>query len=89
MTAFKPFLAAFCRMMSDRRLQHKFGLKFKSDDEPRDVGWTAYELPQKRATIMLRDGMPKPEGEVWVDGVEGSFRHLIRRQTPLIAMRPR
>lgn len=57
-TAFQLFLDDFCRVVSERGLQHKFGLKFKGDDELSNVGWTEFEFHRKRGTIMLQDGMP-------------------------------
>lgn len=56
------FFIEFCRIVTERNLQHKFGLKIKRIDELDQTGWTEYELHGKRSTVMFPDGMPQPEG---------------------------
>lgn len=63
MTKFASFLEEFCRIVSERNLRHKFGLKLKVVDELDRMSWTEFELHQKRSTIMLQEGMPMPNGE--------------------------
>ncbi|PVH76101.1 hypothetical protein DL98DRAFT_551350 [Cadophora sp. DSE1049] len=59
---FESFLQEFNHMVSERRLQHTFGLKLKhKEDLDNKVSWAEFELPEKRSTIMLQDGMPMPE----------------------------
>lgn len=69
-----PFFAEFRRMVSERGLQHKFGLKIKRADELAQTGWTEYELHEKRSTVMFPDGMPQPEkGAPKVSGAASAF----------------
>ncbi|POR34356.1 Uncharacterized protein TPAR_05453 [Tolypocladium paradoxum] len=63
MTTFESFLGDFCRIVLERGLQSKFGLKLKRGDELDRAGWTEFEFHQKRSTIMLQDGMPMPKGD--------------------------
>ncbi|KAG5979386.1 hypothetical protein E4U55_005227 [Claviceps digitariae] len=58
------FLAEFCRLVSDRGLQHKFGLKLRCEHEADQTAWTEYELHANRCTIMFPDAMsvPVPDG---------------------------
>ena len=60
MSTFETFLEEFCQLVSERNLQHKFGLKLKVNDELDRLSWTEFEFNQKRSTIMLQDGMPMP-----------------------------
>lgn len=63
-SSFQTFLVEFCLFVAEHGLQRKFGLKVnpESDDQPK-ISWTEYELPEKRSTILIPEGMPKPEGE--------------------------
>ncbi|KAI0533707.1 hypothetical protein GGR58DRAFT_485645 [Xylaria digitata] len=63
MSDFVSFLEEFCKLVSERGLQHKFGLKLQCEDGTDQGGWTEYELHAKRGTIMFPDGMPMPDGE--------------------------
>ncbi|KAI1172841.1 hypothetical protein F4777DRAFT_560010 [Nemania sp. FL0916] len=62
MNGFEPFLTEFCSLVSQRGLQHVFGLKLQHEDDTDRTGWTEYELHEKRGTIMFPDGMPMPDG---------------------------
>lgn len=66
-----PFFAEFCRIVTERNLQHKFGLKIKTVDELDQTGWTEYELYGKRSTVMFPDGMPQPQVDSAKDGHQG------------------
>lgn len=63
MSDHEPVLSEFCSLVSERGLQHKFGLKLQREDDTDQTGWTEYELHAKRGTIMFPDGMPMPDGE--------------------------
>ncbi|CAG9945609.1 unnamed protein product [Clonostachys rosea f. rosea IK726] len=63
MNDFEAFLAEFCGLISARGLQRKFGLKLQCEDDTDQTGWTEYELPAKRGTVMFRDGVPMPDGD--------------------------
>ena len=63
MSKFEPFVAAFCRAVRERGLQHKFGLKLNSDHDLEPSGWTEFEFPEERSTIMIPNGMPTPQRE--------------------------
>ncbi|KAH0598141.1 hypothetical protein MHUMG1_04513 [Metarhizium humberi] len=63
MSNYGSFLAEFCTIISERRLQRTFGLKLQCDDDTGRTGWTEYELGAKRGTIMFSDGMPMPDGD--------------------------
>lgn len=60
-TSLGDFFDEFCRIVTERNLQHKFGLKIKTSDELDNTGWTEYELHGKRSTVMFPDGMPQPQ----------------------------
>ncbi len=63
----EPFLEEFCGLVTERSLQRKLGLKIKmhddDDDDKKETGWTEFEYPQGRSTIMFEDGMPTPKGD--------------------------
>jgi hypothetical protein len=59
----KSFLAEFCQAVLQRGLQKKLGLKFSSDMGPGKVGWTEFEFPNDRSTMMIPSGWPTPEGD--------------------------
>jgi len=58
---YRSFLEEFCRIVSERGLQMKYGLKLQVD--PDEHGWTEFEFPSKRSTIMIPEGMPIPDGK--------------------------
>ncbi|KAI1740508.1 hypothetical protein F4680DRAFT_465135 [Xylaria scruposa] len=60
---YDSFLGEFCDLVVQRGLQHKFGLKFKSNDDLDKMNWTEFEFPSARSTIVIPDGMPMPEGD--------------------------
>ncbi|KAG8161467.1 hypothetical protein KVR01_008454 [Diaporthe batatas] len=66
------FFAEFCHIVTERNLQHKFGLKIKTIDELDQTGWTEYELHAKRITVMFPDGIPQPQGDSCEVGHQGS-----------------
>lgn len=66
------FFTEFCRTVTERNLQNKFGLKIKTVDELDQTGWTEYELHGKRTTVMFPDGMPQPQVDASEVGHEGS-----------------
>ena len=63
MSGYEPFLVEFCRLVSARGLQRKFGLKLRLEHDADQRGWTKFELHAKRGTIMFPDNMPMPSGE--------------------------
>jgi hypothetical protein len=63
----EPFLVEFCRLVTERGLQHKFGLKLNGDTNLDQSGWTEFEFSEERSTIMIPTGMPTPGGEYEVN----------------------
>lgn len=77
MSKYEPFLVEFCRIVVERGLQMKYGLKLQRDIEK--LGWTEFEFPNKLSTIMIPEGMPTPHGEYDVEVVtEWSSKPKIR-----------
>lgn len=62
-SSFEPFFTEFSSMVIERGLQQKFGLKIGRDMEYDKAGWTEFEFPEDRSTIMIPKGLPTPEGE--------------------------
>ena len=62
-SGFEPLFADFCRLVVERGLQRKFGWKTGRDSESDMAGWTEFEFPEDRGTIMIPKGLPTPEGE--------------------------
>jgi len=63
MSGLQPFFAAFGKLVVERGLQHKLGLKIVGDTTPDEAGWTEFEFPEDRRTIMIPSGFPTPDGE--------------------------
>lgn len=61
MSDLEPFLADFCRIVVERGLQRKLGLKITSDIELDEGGWTEFEFPEDRSTIMIPKGLSTPK----------------------------
>jgi hypothetical protein len=59
---YQPFLRDFCRIVVERGLQMKYGLKLQY--QPDKTGWMEFEFPSKRSTVMIPDGWPRPEGDL-------------------------
>jgi len=59
----EPFFTEFCRLVVERCLQRKLGLKISRDSESDMAGWTEFEFLGDRRTIMIPKGLPTPEGE--------------------------
>jgi len=59
MSGYTAFFDEFCRVVTQRGLQHKLGLKLGLGKEK--TGWTEFEFPKKRATIMIPKRIPLPE----------------------------
>jgi hypothetical protein len=55
------FVGEFCQAVTQRGLQHMFGLSLKSSVE--EGGWTELEYPEKRATFLVPDAIPLPHLE--------------------------
>jgi len=62
-SSLEPFFTEFCRTVIERGLQRKLGLKISRDIESDKAGWTEFEFPEDRSTIMIPKGLPTPEGE--------------------------
>ncbi|KAH7082210.1 hypothetical protein FB567DRAFT_100609 [Paraphoma chrysanthemicola] len=67
MSDYQAFLAEFSRIVVERGLQRIFGLKFDIKDE--ELGWTEFEFPAKRSTILIPKGMPVPEAAEYMINV--------------------
>lgn len=72
---YATFITEFCDLVVKRGLQHKLGLKLKSDWEI--TNWTEFEFPCERSTLIIPKGMPIPEGEFGISvntewGAKGS-----------------
>jgi hypothetical protein len=67
MSNYESFLVEFCRIVVGRSLQMKYGLKLQCDID--ETSRTEFELPSKRSTIMIPEGMPTPDGEYDVEVV--------------------
>jgi hypothetical protein len=61
----QAFVDEFCRLIVERGLQNKFGLKLKSGRD--NAACTEFEFPAERSTIMIPEGMPIPDGEFEVN----------------------
>ncbi|KAF2252487.1 hypothetical protein BU26DRAFT_257636 [Trematosphaeria pertusa] len=59
MSAYQTFLDEFGRLILERGLQRIFGLKLDCKQEA--LGWTEFEFPGKRSTVMIPTGMPVPD----------------------------
>lgn len=58
----EPFLRDFCQIVLERGLQMKYGLKLQY--QPDKTGWMEFEYPDKRSTVMILEGLPRPEGDL-------------------------
>lgn len=61
MSGYQSFLRDFCQIVVERGLQMKFGLKLQHQ---LDTGWMEFEYPDKRCTVMIPEGLPRPEGDL-------------------------
>jgi hypothetical protein len=61
MSKYTAFFEEFCHIIAERGLQRKFGLKLKREVDK--TGWTEFEFPDKRGTVMIPEGVPLPEGD--------------------------
>lgn len=59
---YRPFLRDFCQVVVERGLQMKYGLKLQH--QPDKTGWMEFEYPDKRSTVMIPEGLPRPEGDL-------------------------
>lgn len=71
-TGLEPFFTEFCRLVVERGLQRKLGLKIGRDSELDMAGWTEFEFLEDRRTMMIPKGLPTPEGEYEIN-VETEF----------------
>jgi len=63
----RTFLVEFCHVVAERGLQRMFGLKINSGSDDQDkTGWTEVVFTVKRGTILIPDGMSKPDGAYMV-----------------------
>ena len=60
LSRYDSFLAEFSRIVVERGLQRKLGLKLNSKMD--ETGWAELEFRDKRSTIIFPDGMPIPDG---------------------------
>lgn len=65
---YEVFLEQFCRTVSERGLEHRFGLKIQDEGAFADIKWSEYEIPSKRSTIIIPKGLPALDE---IEGVEG------------------
>jgi hypothetical protein len=65
MYTYAAFITEFCAYVVERGLQHKFGLKLKSDWEMDN--WKEFEFPCQRSTTIIPRGLPTPEGDFGVN----------------------
>ena len=61
MSNYELFLEEFSRMIIERGLQRKLGLKLGIEEGV--TGWTEFEIPEKRATLMIPQGVKLPDAE--------------------------
>jgi hypothetical protein len=62
MPKYAASMAEFCVLVVKWGLQHKLGLKLKSDWEI--ISWAKFEIPSERSTLIIPKGLPVPEGDL-------------------------
>jgi hypothetical protein len=61
-SSYEAFLHDFCQLVVERGLQMKYGLKLQQ--QPETVGWMEFEYPDRRSTVMIPEGAPRPQGDL-------------------------
>ncbi|KAH7173271.1 uncharacterized protein B0J16DRAFT_375931 [Fusarium flagelliforme] len=59
MKPYSSFLTEFCAVITQKGLQAKFGLKLSAKEDM--IAATEFEYPHLRSTIIIPEGLPKPE----------------------------
>ncbi|EEQ29276.1 hypothetical protein McanMca71_006678 [Microsporum canis] len=82
LSRYDSFLAEFSKIVIERGLQRKLGLKLNTKMD--EAGWTELEFRDKRSTIIFPDGMPIPDGmdedtELNITTEWGAKDHTFRR----------
>lgn len=69
MSEYQTFLDEFAQFIVNRGLQMKWGLKVGGSGTDEEMGFSEFEVPEKRSTLMIPDGIGLPPFEYESDVV--------------------